>query len=267
MLSTLMMVVALAMGLLLAIGFLYVRRKLAGLYRKLVIIENQLGEAGSVQQHLSLQFRQVEALICLYIELKPTRSLPETRGWAGSPDFLLMLVSHAKEARPRTIVECGSGLSTLVLARSLALAGLDGRIYSLEHLSEFRRRTAELLARHEVAPWADLLYAPLREYDLPAGKWRWYALDDLPETQIDMLVVDGPPGDIGPLSRYPAGPLLFHRLSRQATIILAETGRHDEHVLIARWMEEFPDLVPEVSTCARGCLALRRYLPSRSSPA
>lgn len=252
MLATLILLVAFAIGL------LYVRRELRSVYRKLAVIENRLGAPGSIEQQLSHQFRQIEALMGLYTDLKPDRSLPETRGWAASPDFLLMLVTHAKEAKPRMIVECGSGCSTVVLARTLALTGAEGRIYSLEHIAEFRQRTIEELVRHEVASLATVLHAPLREYALPSGKWRWYTLEELPDGEIDMLIVDGPPGTIGPLARYPAGPLLFGRLARHASIFVDDTGRADEGMLIARWMEEYPDLVQEVGTCEKGCVVLRR---------
>jgi hypothetical protein len=72
MLATLIALVAFAIGL------LYVRHKLGYVYRKLVVVEYQLRAANSIEQQLSRQFRQLEALIGLYTGLKPIRSLPET---------------------------------------------------------------------------------------------------------------------------------------------------------------------------------------------
>jgi Methyltransferase domain len=236
------------------VGVLHLRRKLGYIYRRVLALEEHV--TADTEQRLSRHFRQVEALVGLYAVLRPDRDLPETRGWAASPDFLLGLVAHAMATKPRVIVECGSGVSTVLLARCLSLNG-SGQIYSLEHLPEFRERTVGELARHGVASWAAVLDAPLREYALPSGTWLWYSLDELPVGEIDMLVVDGPPGTLGPLARYPAGPLLFGRLARNATIFVDDMVRADEQTMVARWIDEHPDLAQEIRACEKGCVILR----------
>ena len=74
-------------------------------------------------------YRQLEALRALDAELSLERALPPTRGWSASPDFLLLIAQHARDARPRIVVECGSGTSTVVLARCMQLNGA-GHVYS-----------------------------------------------------------------------------------------------------------------------------------------
>ena len=236
-------------------GVLHLRRKLGDIYGRVVALEEHV--TAVTEQHLSRHFRQVEALVGLHAVLRPDRDLPETRGWAASPDFLLGLVAHAMATKPRVIVECGSGVSTVLLARCLSLNG-SGQIYSLEHLPEFRERTVGELARHGVASRAVVLDAPLREYALPSGTWSWYSLGELPIGEIDMLVVDGPPATLGPLARYPAGPLLFERLARNATIFVDDMVRADEQTMVARWIDEHPDLVQEIRAYEKGCVILRR---------
>ena len=66
---------------------------------------------------LEQTFRQFEPLQALYADLRLDRSLPATRGWAASPDFLILLARHVLARRPHVIVECGSGVSMIVLAR------------------------------------------------------------------------------------------------------------------------------------------------------
>lgn len=202
-------------------------------------------------------FRQLEALKGLYLDLGLAKSLPATRGWAASPDFLAQLAQHALEEKPRTVVECSSGVTTLVLARCMQLNGA-GKVYSLEHDEQYAEQTRAHLARHGLASFAEVVVAPLRALPIDAASWLWYTLDGLPKaTPIDMLVIDGPPRAVGPLARYPAGPTLFHRLAPRATVFLDDAGRADELAILARWKSEFPALAQSKRDCEKGCAVLR----------
>jgi predicted O-methyltransferase YrrM len=201
-------------------------------------------------------FRQMEALHGLYVELDLKQSLPTTRGWAASPDFLLELVRHARSARPRIVVECSSGASTLVLARCVQLNGA-GKVYSLEHDPYFARQTREHLRRLGLEEWARVVDAPLQPHELTGESWPWYDLADLPADQdIDLLVIDGPPQATRPLARYPAGPLLFPRLAPGGHVFLDDAARPDELAILQRWQREFPALDQSARTCEKGCSVL-----------
>src|SRR4029453_6873879 len=102
-------------------GVLHLRRTLGYIYRRVLALEEHITSLRNVD--LWRHFRQLEALVGLHAILRPDRDLPETRGWSASPDFLLGLVAHAMATRPRVIVECGSGVSTVLLARCLSLNG------------------------------------------------------------------------------------------------------------------------------------------------
>ena len=89
----------------------------------------QTGRFKTELAHVYHQFEAVEQLLPL---LKLSAPLPPSRGWAASPDFLLTLAHVTKKVRPRLTVELGSGISTLVLAKSGAK-----KIISLDHSVEF----------------------------------------------------------------------------------------------------------------------------------
>jgi hypothetical protein len=201
-------------------------------------------------------FRQLEALQGLYVELNLKKSLPPTRGWAASPDFLLELVRHARSAQPRTVVECSSGTSTLVLARCMQLNGA-GKVISLEHDAYYARETRAQLRRHGLQDWAQVLDAPLLPLDLAGESWPWYDLAVLkPGLSIDLLVIDGPPQATRPLARYPAGPLLFPKLAAGAHVFLDDATRADELDILRRWRREFPALHQSTRACEKGCSVL-----------
>src|SRR3984957_14051853 len=61
------------------------------------------------QKEIKQTFRQLEALQNLNEVLPPTDLLPPTRGWAASPDLLMVLVDLVIAKRPSLVVECGRG--------------------------------------------------------------------------------------------------------------------------------------------------------------
>jgi predicted O-methyltransferase YrrM len=202
---------------------------------------------------------QIEALAALRTELKLDHSLPRTRGWAASPDFLRDLMMHTLARQPRQIVECGSGVSTIVLARCVQLLG-EGHVWSLEHDARFAERTREALRRHGLSHRATVYEAPLRELVLPRWTGKWYSQDVLPSAlSIDLLVVDGPPWYVGETPRYPALPMLYPVMGKEAVIYLDDAARPEEELIVKRWLEEFPDFRPmAVPKCEKGCVALVR---------
>ena len=213
--------------------------------------------SNELHTQLLTHFHQTEALAGLLMELGFARSLPATRGWAASPDFLRELARHALQAQPKVIAECGSGVSTLVLARC-AQMNETGHVYSLEHLAEHADKTREELARHGLTAWATVLTAPLRPYELHGQTYAWYSIEQLPAVVVDMLVIDGPPINTGQLARYPAGPLLFRYLSPSATVFLDDADRPDERAILQRWGDEFHEFAHDARMCEKGCAILRK---------
>jgi hypothetical protein len=203
-------------------------------------------------------FRQLEALQALHLDLMLPKSLPPTRGWAASPDFLREIAQYALRAKPTTVVECSSGVSTIVLARCMQLNG-GGKVYSLENDAAFAQKTRDNLCQHGLSDWAVVLDAPLRPHMLGGETWPWYAEETLPQNlDIDMFVIDGPPASLRPMARYPAGPILFPCLAGNAAVFLDDAGREDEQRLLKRWRVEFPTFEFGSADCEKGCAVLKR---------
>ena len=133
-------------------------------------------------------------------------------------------------ARTR-IVECGSGVSTVVLARLLRERDA-GRLVALEHDRHWAALMHEQLRREALDGIARVLHAPLQ------GEPPWYAparLRELPD-EIDLLLVDGPPAyDAGhETRRAPALPRLQARLVEGAAVVLDDIARPGERDVLAR---------------------------------
>ena len=204
-------------------------------------------------------FEQVQATVNLFELVDVTAPVPPMRGWAVSPDALNILIQEFLAKRPRLVVECGSGVSTLWLALVAKKIGLDTRIVALDHDPVFAAKTNRLLEQHGVGDIASARIAPLVEVIAGEATQAWYepsALTDLDD--IGLVFVDGPPAATGPLARYPALPLLWDKLSPGASIVLDDTIRQDELNIIAQWTESHPELSTESFDTEKGTHILRR---------
>lgn len=215
-----------------------------------------LTHAKATRAEAEALFSQLQCWRLLEAQLQLAAGLPPMRGWAGSPDFLLFLAQDVAETRPMVMAECSSGVSTLVLARSAQLNG-TGHVYSLEHDEEYARKTRDLLQVHGLADWATVIHAPLTQYD---EGYRWYDLNALPTelTNIQLLVVDGPPQATGSLARYPALPKLLPRLASSFRIYVDDANRPDEQEMVNRWRAEMPSLEKETRPAEKGLTIVYR---------
>jgi predicted O-methyltransferase YrrM len=183
----------------------------------------------------------MQAVLQLVTQHPPVAPLPDVGGWAMEPPALVRLVDTVLRRGPRLVVECGSGTSTLWIARALHEGG-GGRLVSFEHEAEFLEKTKAMLLEHGLLEYVDLRHAPLVDTVTPRGKFSWYdvAADDIDE--IDLLLVDGPPGTTGPHARYPAVPVLGDKLTPGATVIVDDVSRKEEQEMVEYWLEERPRL-------------------------
>ena len=207
-------------------------------------------------------YGQIQAYVDLVRLLRIETPLPRLRGWAASPDFLLLVAKHALRSKPNTIFECSSGASTVVLARCAQLNGV-GHVYSLEHDPHFADITRQSLADAGVAEWATVIDAPLTPEPALGGQL-WYATSAIPNIEdIDMLVIDGPPESTAPLTRFPALPALAPRFAARCDIFADDADRPAERAMIERWKQddgEALDIEAAFIPAEKGCahLVVRR---------
>jgi predicted O-methyltransferase YrrM len=213
----------------------------------------------AVEKEIKHTFRQLEALQNLNAMLPTTDVLPASRGWAASPDLLLVLIDQVITGRPSLIVECGSGASTLWLALAIRRFGIDGRVVALDHDPVFAGKTRDFLVRHGVGDLAEVRDAPLENFSLGGEAYAWYARaawQDL--TGIGLLFVDGPPEATGHQARYPALPLLSEALSPAAVVVLDDLVVPDMQKVLRLWLDAYPDFGSETLPLEKQAAVLRR---------
>lgn len=206
----------------------------------------------NIQRETGALYDQIVAYQELNKILSFRRPLPPLRGWAASPDFLLVVAQHAIKYQPNNIVECSSGSSTITLARCCEINGI-GHVYSLEHDSEYAEATRVQLKEQGLENWATVIDAPLVAYNELNGQY-WYSLEQLAiQGPIDLLVVDGPPRDTALLARYPSLPMLSNRMSPKTTIFLDDADREEETATLKRWESENSAIKYKKIHCEKGC--------------
>jgi predicted O-methyltransferase YrrM len=141
-----------------------------------------------------------------------------------------------------TIVELGSGISTVVIARLLAERG--GTLASVEHDPSWATTARSQLRREGLESVVELSVAPLEPHPETWDGAPWYSFDaiaSLPDG-VDLLFVDGPPGYGEGMahSRYPALPALADRLAPHALVILDDANREPEREIVERWQQLLP---------------------------
>lgn len=162
-------------------------------------------------------------------------ALPHLGSWKADTYLLHRIVDIIEAARPQTVVELGSGATSLVIAQALSQHG-GGALHSYDGHAPFVAEMEAWLAEH--GREATFRHAPLVQRDV---RWPglWYSLTDVPGS-IDLLVIDGPPWAVHPFARGMA-ERLFPLIAPGGTILLDDAARPGERYVARRWAKAWPD--------------------------
>ena len=118
---------------------------------------------------------------------------------------------------PKTILDLGSGMSTLVLAKSAPGA----KVFSIDNSAEYAGKTKKMLSLHKVTN-AEVRVAPLVAH---ASGVDWYDVSQLADiSDIHLLFIDGPPGSKNDRARHPALTECLSKLSPRAIIVIDDAS-------------------------------------------
>jgi predicted O-methyltransferase YrrM len=218
-------------------GIYYLARILRRVNKKLktiVSIEKDIRQnTKELEKSIRQSYRQGEAFAQLISLLNFESPLPPTRNWAASPDLLLTLHHYARRTSPQVILDLGSGLSTLILAKSAPTA----KVISVDNSSEFAEKTAQILRDHKIDN-VDLRVAPLSPHNSGVDWYQLAALSGI--SQINLLFIDGPPGSKNPAARHPAFDECLKLLAPDAIVIIDDVGRNGEKELAEKFAAALP---------------------------
>jgi predicted O-methyltransferase YrrM len=148
-------------------------------------------------------------------------------GYEADPDYLRATIRLARESRA-SILECGTGLTTLVLALYS-----ERPVISLEQHAPSRRKVQRCL-KILGASNPTVVATEIRSH----GDWAWYDWTPSRDDRFDLVICDGPPGDtVG--GRFGLMPAVAASLAPGAIVLLDDARRESESAALRRWIDEF----------------------------
>jgi hypothetical protein len=150
--------------------------------------------------------------------------------WTAEASYLSEVVRAAEKVNG-PILECGSGLTTLLMGAIASRRRIQ--VHALEHTLEWHARVSEALDRFGMTN-VTLHLAPLRDF----GTFDWYdaRLDELPN-DFALVVCDGPPG-VTRGGRSGMLPMMREKLAKTVSILIDDTNRVAEGQLARQWIGE-----------------------------
>jgi hypothetical protein len=144
--------------------------------------------------------------------------------WSATEAILDRLL-HWVDESSGPVLECGSGVSTLVLVAGVSPA--TRRLVSLEHQNDWAKRVWDGIPR-DMRANLDLVVRPLVSW----GEYDWYDMDvtSLPES-IGFVFCDGPPGTTRG-GRIGIAPVIKDRLAPGAAVLFDDTSRPAEREIV-----------------------------------
>jgi len=145
--------------------------------------------------------------------------------WALSPQSLESLATRLESTRPALALECGSGLSTLIMRQHC------GHVVSLEHLPKYAARNARRLTTDN----GTLVLTGIVDVPTPIGPQPFY--NALLPDGLEFVLIDGPPESVGRGGTLFA---LWPHLAPGAVIWLDDYRRNAEQRALEAWREHLP---------------------------
>jgi hypothetical protein len=155
------------------------------------------------------------------------------------PSSVIVILNEIMFNHRQSILECGSGISTIYIAALLRNTG--GHLFTVENDPGWINTIRAILLRNRLESCVTIIEAPLTETSLSWDGSLWYAEETIRASingiKLDLLIVDGPPaGEKGHrLARYPAVPFATPYLAEDYSIILHDIHRPGEQHILKKW--------------------------------
>lgn len=182
----------------------------------------------------------------------------EAHSWPISADFALCLVQQLVLKPYDLVIEFGSGMSTVLVAKTLAsMAERNGtrqtQFVSFDHLDSYYQQTLAYVQQAGLEKAVQLLLTPIEDWQAADGQvYPYYScqstLAKLAKQRQAirkriLVIVDGPPAATGPQARYPAGPLLMeHFPNVHIDFLMDDYIREDEKQVVQHWLADMEAL-------------------------
>lgn len=168
------------------------------------------------------------------VELSHTEDpLAFSSGWSLGEEAYCRILDELRAFDVRTVVEFGSGTSTLRLSRDLP----EASILSIESAPEFRRDTESRLASLGGPACVEVDLRPIEWQRHGLGLFRSYAVGGFPDA-IDAILIDGPPITTR-RGREACLYQVFRHARLGARVYLDDYCREAEQQIVRNWLRAY----------------------------
>ncbi len=166
----------------------------------------------------------------------------ELGGWSLDAPTINFLDAAIERDRPGSILEFGSGISTLCLAHFASRGASEGaapRIYSIDQDAAFMDESQRLLETWDLDGAVTFLHAPLTSRTIADRQISSYDLDEstvrslLGGDQPEIVLIDGPAAEEG--ARVSTLPLVRSLVAPGARVLLDDALRDGEIRAATAW--------------------------------
>ena len=219
-------------------AFLAVLAGLRVLSQRLWLLSAELRSAsGAASRSLASELHSMQVILNRF----PQCSLPTT-GYSMTFGNLHALMDLLDELEPDTVVEFGSGMSTILVAAWMKRRG-RGMLRSFDHDAAWSGRTSRHLERHGLDGHSRVTCVALAPVSVQGHHVNWYDLpaDAAGIRNIELVIVDGPPSHEQSMARLPALFALESQLAANCCIVLDDALRPEERAVTAIWRAHLPE--------------------------
>lgn len=151
--------------------------------------------------------------------------------WSAQWEYLDSILTQLRETSG-PVLECGSGLSTLLIG--IRCKQLGREVWAMEHTPQWAERLQGYLKRYSVDS-VHLCSAPLVSYPT----YDWYDKSLIPaDLRFGLVICDGPPwASRG--GRYGLVPLMIGQFAPGCRVFVDDAGRPEEQEMLATWARDF----------------------------
>jgi predicted O-methyltransferase YrrM len=167
--------------------------------------------------------------------------LPRT-GMSLRPYALSYLLNEITINNRTNIIEFGSGISTIFMARLAFKNKIELKILSVDDDDNWINKLNEILSKENLTKYVQFVHAPLKLND---NNYEWYNENIIDKSynnqKFDLVLIDGPKAYPKGKSqiRYGALPYIYQKLKNEFIVFLDDANREGEDQIIKKWQAEF----------------------------
>jgi len=151
-------------------------------------------------------------------------------GYSANIEYLQECIQYTTQSK-LPILECGSGLSTIVVGLMAKKHG--NTVWSLEHMKPWYIQVKQTLEKYNIDS-VKLIYGPVVEY----GDYDWYnaPLDSMP-SKYSLVICDGP-ADTKKRAKHSIFPIMKDRFETGCIILYDDAGKVKTEDDIPGWVSK-----------------------------